>query len=300
MATRPEAGATENMGGRVCCILVNWNGAEDTMRCLTSLESQTYADLDVLVVDNGSTDGSVERICRYVRERDAGATVRMSLVKAGANLGFARGNNLGVQAALAKDAAMVWLLNNDTECPPETLERLMAAAKRAPRAGIVGSVLFYADGPSRVQAWGGGHVWPSVAYTTHFRAARRLRRNDYLTFASVLLRPAMLQEVGLLDEDFFMYFEDVELCLRAQRAGWRLAVAADTAILHRVGGSRQGARRPALEREITVSGMRLIEKQGRWPFLGKWLFAGARLAKRASLGQWAAVRAVWDGVWMAR
>ena len=280
--------------GRVACILVNWNGAEDTLRCLRSLELQTWRALDVLIVDNGSTDGSGEQIAAYLKQRAESEPITMTLIETGVNAGFASGNNTGLRAALPLEPCMCWLLNNDTECPPETLAKLMREAEQSPAAGVVGSVLFYAGEPGRVQAWGGGHVWPSVAFTTHFVKARQLRRNDYLTFASVLLRPAMLRQIGLLSEDFFMYFEDVELCLRAQRAGWRLAVAADTAILHRVGASSNATLRPQMESIVTASGMRLIEKQGRWPAAGKLLFVTARLLRRVLLGQWTAAGAVWS------
>lgn len=282
---------------RVACIVVNWNNPGDTLACLAALELQSASDLAVFVVDNGSTDNSVAAIGEALRGRAVEAPGRMTLVEAGANLGFSAGNNVGIRAAARLQPEFVWLLNNDTVAPPETLAKLLAAADRRSDAGIVGSVLRYAHDPSRIQAWGGGHVTPSTAYATHFTAPRALGKDDYLTFASVLIRTALLRQVGLLDERFFMYYEDVEFCLRAQRAGWALAVAEDTAILHKEGSSSGGRRSSRLERAITVSGLMLIHLHGRYCVPGMLVYFAARLGNRVVHGRWREARDVLAGAW---
>lgn len=279
---------------RVACILVNWNNPGDTIACLESLQAQTMAELAVFVVDNGSSDDSVDRVGKYLQRRDSENPVRMVLVEAGANLGFSAGNNVGIRAAARLCPEFFWLLNNDTTAPPNTLAKLLATAQANGKAGIVGSVLLYAHDPARVQAWGGGHVKPSIAYATHYTAPREMGRDDYVTFASVLLRKEVLQQVGLLDERFFMYYEDVEFCLRAQRAGWGLAVA-ETAILHKEGGSGGSGWSARLECAITVSGLTLIRLHGRHRWFGMLFYFVARLGNRVLHLRWRGAWAVLMG-----
>ena len=266
------------------CVLVNWNGWQDTLECLRSLEHQTWPALHVVVVDNGSTNESASEIRAFLSGRPANATVRMELLETGANLGFAGGNNAGIRFGLASGPALIWLLNNDTVCPPDTLEKLVRCADENPRAGIVGSVLYFAHNPAQVQAWGGGTVWPSIAWTRHWTAPHPLCEGCYVTFASVLLRPEMLASAGTLDEAFFLYFEDVELCLRAQKAAWELAVAEDTAILHKEGGSSRKTRSGFLEKTVTLSGLRLIYRYGRLRPIGMAVFLAARIFNRIRSG----------------
>src|ERR1700712_1112236 len=142
---RSSAGAVPE----VVCVVLNWNGWRDTLPCLESLYAQDYARLRVLVVDNASSDDSVDRI--------RAAFPAAELVQSGTNGGFAAGCNVGVRLALKRRPEFIWLLNNDTVAPPDTLAKLVAVAADE-RTGIVGSVLRYADKPAMVQAWGGGSV----------------------------------------------------------------------------------------------------------------------------------------------
>ena len=287
MAEYPK-GAPDAVDGRVACVVVNWNGAALTLACLEALAAQTWRTLSVVVVDNGSTDDSAERIEAWMEGR-----ARFRLVRTGTNLGFAGGNNVGIRFAAKGGPEFVWLLNNDTVAPPKTLALLMAAME--PGAGMVGTVLRYAHDPARVQAWGGGHIDVETAFSTHFTAPHGFGTGDYLTFASVLLRTAMLRAIGLLDERFFMYFEDAEMGLRAERAGWGMAVAAGTAVLHWEGGSGAGeAPSQEKERRTTASGLLLIRLYARRPRLGMAMFLVRRLGKRLVQGRWGAARVVWE------
>jgi GT2 family glycosyltransferase len=166
----------------------------------------------------------------------------------------------GNETALAGSAEFVWLLNNDTICPPDTLRKLAMAS---PEAGLVGTVLFYADDPTKAQAWGGGRIKPWIAYNTHFYAPTEFGRNCYTTFASVLARQAMLEEVGLLYEGFFMYCDDSDLCLRMQKTRWKIVMAEDTAVLHKEGASTTANEKPLMTKVVTVSNLRLIRRSSR-------------------------------------
>ena len=293
-ASARKIGLNKTKSARVCCILVNWNGADDTVACLNALALQDVDDLAVFVVDNGSTDASIAQIASVIEARDPSHPIRMRLLPAGVNGGFSKGNNVGIRAAALLEPEFFWLLNNDTLPPPDTLRKLLRAAETAPAAGLIGTVLYYAHEPGQIQIWGGGSVQPSIARVACFPTPHTLEKDAFLTFASVLLRADVVRHIGLLDERFFMYCEDVEYCLRAQHAGWQLAVAADTAVLHKEGGSLHGDSL-RLERLTTTAALTLIDRQGRFRSLGKQIYFWRRLAKRLLILKWRNVEAVIAG-----
>ncbi len=128
---------------RVTCILLNWNGWQDTLACLDALKQCTFPDLTVIVVDNGSSNDSVVRI--------RAAHPDVPLLESKINLGFAGGNNIGIRYALAHHADYVWLLNNDTEPAPDALPALVSKALTNDRIGAVASICYYANAPSTVK-----------------------------------------------------------------------------------------------------------------------------------------------------
>lgn len=272
---------------RVACVVVNWNGWQDTVECLNSLRRQDYGNLEVIVVDNGSTNDSVRRIQQ--------AHPWVTLAEAGSNLGFSAGCNAGTRLALERGAEYVWMLNNDTITPPDTMTKMVRTALSHPGAGAVGSVLYYMDNPLRVQAWGGGRVNLFTGYVSHFTAPASLSGNTYLTGASLLLPRSVCERVGLLYEGFFMYADDSDLGLRLHRAGYDLVVAEDTAILHKEGGSSP-KRSPAIDRYATTSGMRLLRRHSKAPWLSIGVFLLLRTANRIVCGEWNNLVAVWQGV----
>jgi GT2 family glycosyltransferase len=272
----------------VCCVIVNWNGWQDTVECLASLRKQDYSNLQIIVVDNGSTGDSVERIRSGFPEA--------RLIETGKNIGFPSGCNVGLRAALAGNAEYVWLLNNDTVCPPDTLRKLVRQAMASPEAGLVGTVLFFAHDPTRVQAWGGGRIMPWIAFSTHFYAPTEFGQNCYTTFASALARREMLEEVGLLYEGFFMYYDDSDLCLRMQKKRWKIVMAEDTAVLHKEGASTATSQKPFMTQVVTVSGLRFIRRNSKIAFLGMPLYVVLRLGNRIFQREWMGFMAVCRGV----
>lgn len=271
----------------VTCVLLNWNGAADTIACLRSLALQDYPALHILVVDNGSTDNSVAAI--------RAAFPNVDIIEAGANLGFARGNNLGIRRAVAAGAAYVWLLNNDTIAPPDTCSKLVAKARATPNAGLIGSVLYFMHDPSRIQAWGGGNLIVWLARSTHFHRPTPLVPTSYLTFASVLIPRPVLESVGVLYEGSFMYWDDADLSLRVTCAGYALAVAEDTAILHKEGGSSTH-RSPLIDRYAVASGLHFLRRHSRVPGLSMVLFLAIKFTSRALRGRFTNARAVLHGI----
>ena len=278
----------------VVCVVVNWNGWRDTIACLRTLTQQT-APLEVIVVDNGSTNESVAEIRAFATEA-AGGPVPIMLVEHTANIGFPSGANIGISAAMERGAEFVWLLNNDTECPPDTLTKLLHVANEMPDTGIVGTVLYYHHDPSQVQAWSGGRVSRWLGTSIHYCAPAEQVSGSYTTFASALIRAEVLREIGILYEGFFMYYDDSDLCLRMERTRWKIAVAEDTAVLHKESASTDGPRNPFMEKTIAVSGMRFLRMHSPLPALSLPLFLGIKLANRARRGEWAACRAVWSAI----
>ncbi len=275
----------------VACVVVNWNGWSDTLACLRTLVHQTWHPLHVFVVDNGSSNDSVARLGAFFEEAKAGPT-RFTLLQSEENVGFSSGANIGIREALGQGAQFVWLLNNDTECPPDTLEKLMRAAAHDGGAGIVGTVLYYHDNPARVQAWSGGYIERWLGTATHYYKPVRQARGSYTTFASALIRAEVLQEVGLLFEGFFMYYDDSDFCLRMEKTHWTIAVAGDTAVLHKESASTEGPRHPFMEKTIAVSGMKFLQRHSPLPWLSIPVFVLLKLANRARRAEWAACQAV--------
>ena len=272
-------------------LLLNWKGWRDTIECLESVFRQRYENYRVIVCDNASPDDSVERIAAWAAGRqvapeapdsrlrshssppvakpiamaiygregaEAGgppeADPPLVVVRTGANLGFAAGNNVGIRYALARgDADFVWLLNNDTVVDPQALSTMVARAAADPSVGMVGSKLLYYDQPDRIQAIAGGRLTPWQGLAAHVGADERDDGRwgdplevDVILGASLLVRRDVLAEVGLLDERYFMYSEELDWCWSARKAGWKLVYAPGSVVWHKVGRS-VGHRSPLQE-----------------------------------------------------
>jgi GT2 family glycosyltransferase len=269
---------------RVGIVLLNWNGWRDTVECLTSLEELNYPDFRIIAVDNGSTDDSVLQI------RDAFPDV--SIIETGENLGFAGGCNLGIRAALREGAEYVWLLNNDTTVDRNALGALVEKAEASPMVGAVGSAIFSTADPEQLLAWGGGYINFWLGHSRHFLSSVPDREIEFLTGASLLLRRSALESVGLLDEGYFMYWEDGDYCFRLRRAGWTLAVAGGSLVWHKEQGS-VGKESALLDRHFNRSATRFFAKHATIPVISIWVGIGLRIAKRMFIGDWQRARAVW-------
>lgn len=272
---------------KVTCILVNWNGWHDTIACLKALEESTYPDTEVLVVDNGSTDGSVTRIRQ--------SFPNILLIENDANLGFAGGNNLGIRYAIEHRSDFIWLLNNDTKPSPDALSALVKKAVSDPQIGAVGSVLYYMSDPSKVQVWGGARVNLWFGYGRNTTKPHEDAWFDALYGASMLVRVNAILEVGMLDEGFFHYVEETELCVRLRKKQWKLAAAPNSRVLHRVSASTKGNSN-ILTRYFTTSMLRLIRLHAPLPPISMFFFLVIRLGKRFMRLQWKQCRDVLSGV----
>lgn len=217
----------------VSVVLVNYRQAALTEAAVRSLRGNSGGvDMQIIVVDNASGDGSVERL----RASCADCVV----LDAGANRGFAAGCNIGIRRALSDGAGAVLLLNNDTEVEPGFLPPLLDAVRDG--RTIATSKIVFADNPDRVW-YGGGHVDRRRGGFYHETEAKNADVPRDVTFASgccLLLPASFFEKCGLLDESFFLYYEDAELCLRAQKTGFRIRYEPRSAIRHKVSASTGG------------------------------------------------------------
>ncbi len=272
---------------QVSCIVLNWNGWQNTLDCLDALKQCSYPQLAIIVVDNASTDDSIARIKT--------AHPDVMLLESGKNLGFAGGNNIGIRYALAHHSDYVWLLNNDTRPAPDALSALLAKALADKRIGAVASVSYYADAPLRVEAWAGARINLWIGYGRNSTIPHADDWFHSLNGTSMLVARQALEDAGLLDEGFFLYWEDTEFCLRLHKRGWRLGAAPESHVLHKVNAST-GGNRIILDRYQTASGLRLLRLHSPAPTLASFLFLAIRFARRLLRLQFARCRSVWLGI----
>jgi GT2 family glycosyltransferase len=213
---------------QTCSVIVlNWNGRRHLCACLESLHRQTYRDFEVILVDNGSTDDSVE----YVRREFS--WVRLLAFEK--NLKFCAGNNAGIRNSLSKYVA---LLNNDTEVETVWLAELVAAAEATPEAGSFASQMLMYNDRQMIDSAGNEYTASGAAAKRgHLSKAGSFDKPMHIFGAcagAALYRRSMLDDIGLLDEDFAMIFEDVDLGFRAQLAGYRCVYVPTARVYHKV------------------------------------------------------------------
>lgn len=225
-------------------IIVNWNTREYLDRCLQSVLGELGGlGNEIFVVDNASDDGSVEMIqTQYPQVR---------LIANEGNPGFARANNMAIRESKGR---YILLLNPDTEMKAGALAALLEFMERTPGAGAAGARLLNADGTLQTSAYPeptiGRELWrlfhldtirPYANYPMHAWDLKQPRQVDVLMGACVLLPRKALDTAGLFDEQFFMYSEEVDLCLRLRRAGWQLYWVPQAEVIHYGGQSTQQA-----------------------------------------------------------
>jgi GT2 family glycosyltransferase len=233
---------------RVYIILLNWNGWKDTVQCLESVLRSRYTGFRVIVCDNRSSDGSMEKIkdwangarpvpyVEYCREeaenggRPGDKDVPLVLIQNGSNDGFSAGNNVGIRYALKKNAEYIWLLNNDTIIQPDTLSELVGCMQSDDAIGLAGAVIYQAGNPGEIQAYGGGRITPVTGVDRFVHSPGRM---DFVSGTSLFIKRRVLEQVGLLDERFFFYWEDADFSRRALDRGWKLAVADNASVYHK-------------------------------------------------------------------
>lgn len=216
---------------RTGVVVLNYKSVQDTLACVDSLSLSGDLDLDLVVVDNAAENEETARLREAVGDR--GQTIA-----SGGNLGYAAGNNLAIDLLLDRGADLIWILNPDTVVAPDTLPRLKAHLDRVPDCGIVGPRLEFSDPPGKIW-FDGGIVDRELGVTSHRNLGRsskdvkeESRDVDYVTGASMLVRRALIEDIGAIPEHYFLYYEETDWCIRAQRAGWRTMVDGTATMVH--------------------------------------------------------------------
>jgi len=257
-------------------VILNWNGWRDTVECLASLNEIDYSNTRIIIVDNNSTDDSVKEIMKYAEEKlkvgspslidlekDRSLAVdssrrgiencrkhqipnespaeRFLIIRSKVNLGFAEGNNVAIRYALKKHSAdYVLMLNNDVVVDRDFLKELVRIAGTSGEIGIVGSTIYYYDMPDVINFAGEDiTLWKAkgTRYTNHVPFPQQ---TDKVDGACMLIKRDVFQKVGLLDNNFFMYWEETDFCQRAKKKGYKVVYVPASRIWHKIAASIGG------------------------------------------------------------
>jgi len=229
-------------------ITINWNNSNDTIKCLESLKLIKDETLKIIVCDNKSTDDSYIKLLNYAKNNDK---ININVIQAARNGGFAYGNNIALGMALKDpEAEYFWLLNNDTIVTPHALSSLRKKSSESEAIGICGSTLLFAHEPMVIQAVGGKynswlgmstHLLGGAPYSTEICEEVNQDELDYVVGASMLVSRNFIEKVGLMDERYFLYCEELDWATRAKRAGFKLGYAPCSLVYHKEGGTTQCA-----------------------------------------------------------
>lgn len=245
----------------VAIVILNWNNPDDTLACLRSVEALAYPaeQLAVIVVDNGSTDDSVARI--------GAACPGVFLLQTGANLGYAGGNNVGIRYALAAGADTVCILNNDIIVEPDFLPPLLAALASAPDVGVATPLVAAQPAQNRVWALGARVEWRTGDIRRQYAGEPVAIWRQQMPFAveiasgaALLIRREVFERVGLMDEAFFLYYEEVDWSLMVSKAGFRIVAVPASLVGHKVSATL-GAASPAIDYYMARNHLRLLSRR---------------------------------------
>lgn len=259
------------MNNKTWVVVLNWNNGRDTVDCLQSILDSGTQDIEgVVVCDNDSHDGSVETIKNWAESNEmvlpeynwehddfdlvsgdeatrVDSGLEFVLINTGSNLGFAGGNNVGIRYVQQKcKYDFIFLLNNDALVVENTVKMLVTRCVET-GAGMCGCKVVYHFNPTRVQAWGGASFQPPLGRATHLGAGVDIdvqpsvenieRQLDYILGAALMISKPCLEDIGLMEESYFLYYEEVDWAVRARRAGFSLAYANDAVVFHKEGGT---------------------------------------------------------------
>lgn len=264
----PLAYPGARVNGRIGVVLVNYRGWRDTLECIRSLQAVQYEPgLDVIVVDNGSGDESGQRI--------RAAFPNVQLLEMGRNLGFAGGCNVGMRAARQRGNEFIWLLNNDTIVDPQAPQALVEIARARPDAAFYGTIISIASTPERIWFARGMFDRRTGAITnvdydqpvSDLDGDPRPVHTDWISGCSVLIRASTLDDIGFLNEDFFLYKEELEWQLRRPHSAW----VVPRALVHHKGGQTGGGTGEVLGRVFMSRNFLKLARRYAGGYLPLWL-----------------------------
>ena len=290
------------MAPLVSIITVNFRKAGITCDFLDSLKQATYPNYELLLVDNGIIEDEQARFAAHHSQ--------VKLVKSTENLGFAGGNNLAIRQARGK---YLLLINNDTLVPPEFLEPMVAVMEADEQVGLVSPKIYYHDQPNMLQYAGQGYIEmrtgrgrDTAKHTIDEGQFAAQVEAAFAHGACMLIRAEVLEEIGLLREDYFMYYEELDFSVRARQAGWKIMYTPDAYIHHRESSS-MGKFSPLKTYYMFRNRWLFVRRFGSWldrlAFALYFLIIGipVNLLRFALKREWLHVEAIWNGlVWNLR
>ncbi len=262
----------------VITVILNTNKREDTLACLASLKENTYANHKIIVLDNASTDGSPEAIRAQYPE--------VQLIGLTQNLGYAGNNNVGIQAALAQGADWVFVLNEDTILAPNCIAELVATGECDAKIGIVGPMVYHFDEPELIQSAGGQmdqhfNIWHRGQNQKDEGQFANADTLAWISGCAILLRRQVIEQVGMLDERFFYYWEETEWCLRTRKAGWQVVHVPQAKLWHK-GVQRDYQPKPSVTYYSTRNRLLMLSKHR--VSLATWVYSWGQIGR--TLGSW--------------
>lgn len=240
----------------VVTIILNTNRRADTLACLTSLAQSSYQNNQIIVLDNASSDGSVTAI--------RAAFPAVQIIELRTNLGYAGNNNVGIAAAIAQAADWVFVLNEDTILDVDCIQELVHFGESDQRIGIVGPMVYHHSEPTVIQSAGGklGRYWKSQHVAQNELDTGQIPRPhavEWISGCAILVRRAVIAQVGAIDERFFYYWEETEWCVRARAADWKIFQVPAAKLWHK-GVQRDYRPKPAVAYYTTRNQLLLFAK----------------------------------------
>ncbi len=281
----------------VTIIILNWNGWRDTIECIESVFQINYTNFKVLVIDNNSSDNSIRKIEEYAAGKEKVSSnffkynfenkpieistiskeeskrnllnnKQLILIKNEINYGYAEGNNIGIKFALKNlNSDYILLLNNDMVVDKDFLNFLLLEGEKEENVGLLGPKIYYYDNPNTIWCIGGKIDW-KLARGIHIginsldNGQYDEKKNfDYISGSSLLIKKELIENIGLLDKKFFLYFEETDLALRASENGYKNLYVPNAKVWHKISKSGGGISKPIGLYYIT---------RNRWIFMKKW------------------------------
>lgn len=240
----------------VITVILNSNRKDDTLDCLASLSKNAYRNHKIIVLDNNSTDGSIEAI--------QSTFPNVEINKIAVNLGWSGNNNVGINLAMEQSADWIFLLNEDTILDSDCLSVLVDAGESDPSIGIVGPLVYHFDEPEIIQTaggtlnekWEGGHLGKNEVDRGQFSNPHLV---DWISGCAIMVRRAVIEQVGVLDERFFYYWDETEWCMRARKAGWKILNVPAAKLWHK-GVQRDYQPKPSLTYYDTRNHLLFVSK----------------------------------------
>lgn len=227
---------------KVSIIILNWNGWQDTLECLESLAKITYQNYEVVVIDNNSTNESPAKL-KNENEKLKTNGKNFKLIENKDNLGFAGGNNPGIKYTIENKSDYILLLNNDTIVDPGFLEKLVKTGESDQSFGIIGPKIYYETDRNRIWFGGGHFSWLGGGRHLEFDKTdnkpfdETIKEINFMTGCCFLIKREVIEKIGLMNEDFFLYYEDTEWSLRAGESGYKIIYSPGAHIWHKVSRS---------------------------------------------------------------